>query len=57
MYGAGLAKHWWNSIIYISALSAVDPALHEAAVVDGASKFQRIRTLIFQPFSQPSLLC
>ena len=37
----------WNSIIYMSALSAVDPALHEAAVVDGASKFQRIRYIDF----------
>ena len=31
----------WNSIIYLSALSAVDQSLHEAAIVDGASKFQR----------------
>lgn len=32
----------WNSIIYLSALSTVDPSLHEAAIVDGASKFQRV---------------
>ncbi|OMF49479.1 sugar ABC transporter permease [Paenibacillus rhizosphaerae] len=32
----------WNSIIYLGALSAVDPSLHEAAIVDGASKFKRI---------------
>ena len=32
----------WNAIIYIAALSAVDPALHEAAVVEGASRFQRV---------------
>ena len=32
----------WNSIIYLGALSGVDPALHESARVDGASKFQRI---------------
>ncbi len=32
----------WNSIIYIAALTAVSPELHEAAIVDGASKFQRI---------------
>jgi len=32
----------WSSIIYLSALSAVDPELHEAAMVDGASRFQRI---------------
>jgi putative aldouronate transport system permease protein len=32
----------WSSIIYISALSGVDPQLHEAAIVDGATKVQRI---------------
>ena len=32
----------WNSIIYIAALSAVSPELHEAAQIDGASRFQRI---------------
>ena len=25
----------WGSIIYLAALSSVDPALHEAAVIDG----------------------
>ncbi|MCA0755894.1 ABC transporter permease subunit [Paenibacillus sp. N4] len=33
----------WDSIIYIAALSAVDPSLYEAAKVDGASRWQRIR--------------
>lgn len=32
----------WSAIIYIAALSGVDPALHEAAKVDGASRFRRI---------------
>lgn len=32
----------WNCIIYVAALSSVDPALHEAATLDGASRFQRI---------------
>jgi len=32
----------WSSIIYISALSGVDYQLHEAAIVDGATKLQRI---------------
>jgi ABC-type polysaccharide transport system permease subunit len=32
----------YNSIIYIAALSGVDAELHEAAEVDGASRFQRI---------------
>lgn len=29
-------------IIYLAALSGIDPSLHEAAVVDGASKFRRM---------------
>jgi len=33
----------FQAIIYIAALSAVDPALHQAAMIDGASIFQRIR--------------
>lgn len=32
----------WNAIIYIAALSAVDPSLHEAAAIDGATRMQRI---------------
>jgi len=32
----------WGSIIYLAALAGVDPQLHEAAIMDGASRFQRI---------------
>lgn len=32
----------FGSIIYLAALAGVDPTLHEAAIVDGASKMQRI---------------
>lgn len=32
----------WNCIIYVAALSSVDPALHEAATLDGANRMQRI---------------
>ncbi len=32
----------WDSIIYISALSGVSLDLHEAATVEGATRFQRI---------------
>ncbi|MEK0316163.1 ABC transporter permease [Cohnella sp. 56] len=31
------------SIVYLAALAGIDPHLHEAAVVDGASKWKRIR--------------
>ena len=32
----------WDSIIYMGALSSVDDSLHEAALIDGATKWQRI---------------
>ena len=32
----------FSSIIYISALSSVDREMHEAAIIDGATKLQRI---------------
>jgi len=38
----------WSSIIYIAALSGVDTSLHEAAQIDGASRFQRARYIDFQ---------
>ena len=41
-----LSSNWqdfgWSAIIYLAALSNVDPQQHEAAVLDGASRFQRI---------------
>ncbi len=32
----------WGSIIYTAALSNADPSLHEAAQLDGASRFKRV---------------
>ena len=32
----------YNAVIYIAALAGVDPSLHEAAIVDGAHKLQRV---------------
>ncbi len=41
-----LSSNWqdfgWSAVIYIAALSNVDPGQHEAAIIDGASRFQRI---------------
>lgn len=33
----------WDSILYVAALSSVDPTLYEAATMDGASKWQKMR--------------
>jgi putative aldouronate transport system permease protein len=32
----------WSSIIYLGALSTINPELHESAVIDGAGKLKRI---------------
>ena len=37
----------WGAIVYLAALSAIDPELHEAAIVDGASRVQRIVHIVF----------
>ena len=53
MAEAGLFRHlyvwsgvWqgmgWGAIVYLAALAGVDPALHEAAEIDGATRMQRI---------------
>ena len=42
----GIINVWkevgWGTIIYISAMTAIDPALYEAAAIDGAGRFQKI---------------
>ncbi len=42
----GIINVWkevgWNTIIYISAMTSIDPCLHEAASIDGAGRLQRI---------------
>ena len=32
----------WNSIIYLAALTGIDPEQYEAAIIDGAGRFRRI---------------
>lgn len=40
---SGIWQHTgWDSIIYLAALSAIDPELYEAATVDGAGRMRRI---------------
>lgn len=43
---ASLTDVWknlgWDTIIYFSALTSIAPSLYEAAVVDGANRFQRM---------------
>ena len=43
----GLANVWketgWNAIVYIAAITAIDPNLYEAAAIDGAGRWAKIR--------------
>lgn len=40
---SGVWQHTgWNAIIYLAALTSISPELHEAAIIDGANKLQRI---------------
>lgn len=43
----GAAETWknvgWNAIIYLAAISMIDQEQYEAAIIDGASRLQRIR--------------
>lgn len=32
----------WGSIVYLSAISSIDPGLYEAATIDGAGRFRQI---------------
>lgn len=32
----------WNTIIYLAAMAAIDPALYEAADIDGASRYRKM---------------
>ncbi|MEG7531883.1 MAG: ABC transporter permease subunit, partial [Hungatella sp.] len=45
----------YNSIVYIAALSGVSPELHESAIVDGATAWQRIR-YIDLPSIMPTII-
>ena len=33
----------WDSIVFLAALSSIDPTLYEAATVDGATRWQKMR--------------
>jgi putative aldouronate transport system permease protein len=43
----GITEVWkdvgWNTIVYLAAITTIDPAQYEAAEIDGAGRFQRIR--------------
>ncbi len=48
----GFANVWketgWNAIIYLAAITAIDPALYEAASIDGANRWHKIKYITIQ---------
>ena len=45
----------WNAIIYLSAITAIDPSLYEAANMDGAGRWARIRYVTL-PGIKPTIM-
>ena len=54
-----LSANWqgtgWGAIVYLAALTAIDPGLYEAAMIDGANRWQRI-THITLPGIAPTVV-
>lgn len=45
----------WNAIIYLAAITAIDPSLYEAASIDGAGRLAKIR-YITMPGIKPTII-
>ena len=45
----------WNAIIYLAAITAIDPSLYEAASIDGADRLQKIKYITL-PGIKPTFL-
>jgi len=44
----------WNSILYLSSISSIDPNLYEAAKIDGANRFKQMWHITL-PSIQPTI--
>ncbi|RTE06698.1 ABC transporter permease [Paenibacillus whitsoniae] len=45
----------WGTVVYMAAISAIDPQLYESAMMDGASRYKQIRLVTF-PLLLPTVL-
>lgn len=45
----------WGAILYLAAISGIDPTLYEAATIDGATRWQRIRNVTI-PGIMPTIM-
>jgi putative aldouronate transport system permease protein len=55
----GFSNVWkevgWNTIIYLAAIAAIDPALYEAAEMDGCSRYQKMWSITL-PSIRPTIM-
>ena len=55
----GFSNVWketgWNAIIYLSAITAIDPSLYEAASIDGAGRLAKIKHIVL-PGIRPTIM-
>ena len=45
----------WNAIIYLAAITSIDPCLYESAAIDGAGRFQKMRYVTL-PSLRPTII-
>lgn len=45
----------WNAIIYLAAITSIDPSLYEAAAIDGAGRWDKIRYITL-PGIRPTIM-
>ena len=45
----------WNAIIYLAAITSIDPSLYEAAAIDGAGRWDKIRHVTL-PGIRPTIM-
>lgn len=45
----------WGTVVYLAAISGIDPSLYESAAIDGASRFARMKYITF-PLLIPTVL-
>ncbi|MDF2510346.1 MAG: binding-protein-dependent transporter inner rane component [Herbinix sp.] len=45
----------WGTVVYLAAISGIDPSLYESSAIDGASRFARMKHITF-PLIIPAVL-
>lgn len=47
----------WNAIIYLAAITSIDPSLYEAASIDGAGRWEKLNTSHCRELNLQLLFC